>query len=508
MIPLGSRKNLCINEKARSTSGGDSGLNEKCRELRTASKGARCEYYPTMEEQGRLLEFRDYALSTIRNIEDLEDLGKKLHVCPYYGSRRSIKQAEICTLPYNLLLSKRARESLNISLKGHVVVIDEAHNLIDTILSVHSSTVSIRTLTAAMKALTIYTNRYGKRLRGQHVVSLKLFAKALKGLIKFCEIQQQKSDTSEKILRPAQVVEGFSDDINLEAVENYLRESHMSQKLGAFAEREIKRAQKEPKQNNIQESLSFASASSMHSIQTLLISLAYPDDDGRIVLTYDDNSISSIRLSYQLLNGAEHFKSILDESRAIIMAGGTMHPVNDFKTFLMPSLPDNKFSTLSCEHIIPPENLMTNVINRGPRGIEMDFRFETRAKIEVMNDLGGIIQNLCNLVPDGIVIFFPSYLYLSQVEQHWRKTGLISRLEMKKKIFREPKDSQDVQSTLDNYANVISNKNIGNDKGSKITGSLLFAVVGAKLSEGINFSDSLARCVCSKYYYNTLLNIY
>ena len=97
MISLASRKNLCINEKARNAPGGDAGLNERCRELRTApaSSEKRCKFYPKIEEQTKLLEFRDHALASIRNVEDLEELGKNLNVCPYYGSRRAIKQSEV-----------------------------------------------------------------------------------------------------------------------------------------------------------------------------------------------------------------------------------------------------------------------------------------------------------------------------------------------------------------------------------------------------------------------------
>lgn len=99
MISLASRKNLCINKKARDAPGGDAGLNERCRELRTApaSSEKRCEFYPKIDEQGKLLEFRDHALASIRNVEDLEELGKSLNVCPYYGSRRAIKHSEVGT---------------------------------------------------------------------------------------------------------------------------------------------------------------------------------------------------------------------------------------------------------------------------------------------------------------------------------------------------------------------------------------------------------------------------
>lgn len=50
------------------------------------------------------------------------------NLCPYFGSRRAIPQAELVTLPYNLLLQHSAREALGIDLKDQIVIIDEAHS--------------------------------------------------------------------------------------------------------------------------------------------------------------------------------------------------------------------------------------------------------------------------------------------------------------------------------------------------------------------------------------------
>ena len=41
-------------------------------------------------------------------------------------------------LPYNILLHKSTRAACRIKLKGNIVIVDEAHNLIDTICNVHS----------------------------------------------------------------------------------------------------------------------------------------------------------------------------------------------------------------------------------------------------------------------------------------------------------------------------------------------------------------------------------
>lgn len=80
-------------------------------------KAKRCEFLPPVDEVERLEDFRDHALSQVHSIDDLEDLGREMKICPYYGSRKAIKQAQLVTLPYNLLLKKQARDSFGINLE-------------------------------------------------------------------------------------------------------------------------------------------------------------------------------------------------------------------------------------------------------------------------------------------------------------------------------------------------------------------------------------------------------
>lgn len=100
---------------------------------------------------------------------------------------------------------------------------------------------------------------------------------------------------------------------------------------------------------------------------------------------------------------------------------------------------------------------------------------------------------LCQIIPDGVVAFFPSYDYLSQVLNAWKKPmangngqttfGLIER---KKKVFFESREAETTTDALLNeYTEAV-------ESGS---GTLLLSVVGGKLSEGINFSDRLGRGV-------------
>lgn len=109
-----------------------------------------------------------------------------------------------------------------------------------------------------------------------------------------------------------------------------------------------------------------------------------------------------------------------------------------------------------------------------------------------MQDLSMIIQNICSLVPGGIVCFFPSYEYEQQVYDSFKKNQTIDNIVKRKLIFREPKKSGEVDSILQNYSKCIKQ---AKNKKSNITGALMLGVVGGKISEGLNFSDDLGRCV-------------
>ena len=76
------------------------------------------------------------------DIEDLVHLGHQLGTCPYYGSRRMAPAADLIVLPYQSLLSKSSRESLGLNLKNSVIIIDEAHNLADSLIGMYDAKIT------------------------------------------------------------------------------------------------------------------------------------------------------------------------------------------------------------------------------------------------------------------------------------------------------------------------------------------------------------------------------
>lgn len=131
--------------------------------------------------------FRDHSLATIRDIEDLGALGKQIGICPYYAARSAIRPAEIVTLPYPLLLQKSAREALGISLKGHVVIIDEAHNLMDAISGIHGVEVNLRQLKRARTQLGVYLQKFRNRLKGKNRVYVAQVVRVIDSLAGYLE---------------------------------------------------------------------------------------------------------------------------------------------------------------------------------------------------------------------------------------------------------------------------------------------------------------------------------
>lgn len=59
-------------------------------------------------------------------------------------------------------------------------------------------------------------------------------------------------------------------------------------------------------------------------------------------------------------------------------------------------------------------------------------------------------------------------------------------------MFREPRTASKIDKILEDYGRVI--KESKQQKADK-TGALMLSVIGGKLSEGMNFSDDLGRCV-------------
>ncbi|CAK7232299.1 ATP-dependent DNA helicase chl1 [Sporothrix bragantina] len=510
-VPLSSRQRLCINP-AVSRLGSVAAINDRCAELQKPKKSndkqsKGCPYIPSASP-ANALQFRDTALATLPDIEDLYQLGTRLHVCPYYASRTAVPGAEIITLPYPLLLQKAAREALGIRLdrRNSVVIVDEAHNIMDAVANVHAAALKLSELGRARDLLQIYVRRFGKKLKGASRVMVGQLARVIQGLSAWLTSALETSSSSSSsgtsgIVDPTALLKHKgADQINLFALVKYVQEAKLAYKVESYAaylEEDAKDAKSE-KNNN-------PSTPVLHTLTSFLLALTNLASEGRIfyeVLPSENGQKPDMKLSYLLLSPTHAFASIAADARAVILAGGTMAPFADYETHLFPTHTPDKITTLSCGHVIPPENLCVWTLAGTKAGTAtFDFSFAKRSQPAVLKDLGAALLNLCTVVPDGVVVFFPSYGYLDEVVEAWKKVDADSagrgsvwdRLQGKKAVFLESKGASS-DDVLAAYSSAILDEK-KDTKEPRRNGALLLSVVGGKMSEGINFADRLGRCV-------------
>lgn len=59
------------------------------------------------------------------------------------------------------------------------------------------------------------------------------------------------------------------------------------------------------------------------------------------------------------------------------------------------------------------------VTTRGSDQVAISSRFEVRNDPAVVRNFGSILVEYSKIVPDGIVAFFPSYLYMESIVAAW-----------------------------------------------------------------------------------------
>ena len=419
--------------------------------------------------------------------------------------QKSLTAAEIVVMPYSMLLSKPSREAVGLTLKQCLVLVDEAHNLPEAIRSLHSCRLTLSVACAALDQLIAYTKRYADRLAGRNLYYLGQLRKCIDAFTK--HLQQEPHHMSRMISAAELLIDLKLDNINLFKIISYIKQSRLSQKMLGFANSQT---------NATTEVVNVSKhVSALSIVANFLSKLTSSSSEGKVVTCWPklDNisrSVSSYQeptMRFVALHPAIYFQEIVEEARAVVLVGGTLRPFNHLAAELLDrsyladaskadesarreSTKDSttyssaKLTTFTCSHVIPDSHVLLQCLSKGPSNITLDFRHQSRGNDCIMDELGTAIIQLTMLVPAGMVVFLPSYSYEAQLVKRWKESGVWNQLNRQKRVHREPKQSSQVEATLETYL-----------KDANAFGALLLSVVGGKMSEGINFADDMARCV-------------
>ncbi|XP_038900273.1 ATP-dependent DNA helicase DDX11 isoform X1 [Benincasa hispida] len=530
VICLGSRKIFCINEEVLKL-GNASHINERCLELQKkkttetskakklggagkmcrtkASSGCPMLRNPKLQKNFRSQISQRGAL----DIEDLVHLGRKVGTCPYYGSRSLVQGADLIVLPYQSLLSKSSRESLGLVLKNSIVIIDEAHNLADSLISMHDSKITYLQLENVHHHMERYFERFCSLLgpgNRRYIQTLIIVTQALLKLLhneeaSYVEPCQSNSTGKNGTLDYSMAINDFLfslniDNINFVKLLQYIKESNIMHKVSGYGERIISPRNDLGMKTSGECYEKESTLSSFRALADMLLSLINFDGDGKVIISKNRPTSLGERggyIKFVMLTGDKIFSEVVDQAHAVVLAGGTLQPIEETRERLFPWLPSSQLNFFSCSHIVPPESILPMAVSSGPSGQPFDFSYNSRSSSAIIKELGLLLCNLVTVIPEGIVVFFSSFDYEEQVYGLWKTSGILDRIMKKKCIFREPRKNSDVESVLKEYKENIEalSKKDPKQNISSTSGAVLFAVVGGKISEGINLSDGMGRCI-------------
>ncbi|KAH9463455.1 hypothetical protein Pst134EA_015538 [Puccinia striiformis f. sp. tritici] len=181
------------------------------------------------------------------------------------------------------------------------------------------------------------------------------------------------------------------------------------------------------------------------------------------------------------LDASLAIKPIFERFSSVIITSGTISPLEMYPKMLgFDAVVQESYAMSLTRNCFLPL-----VITRGSDQVAISSRFEVRNDPSVVRNFGTILIDYCKIVPDGIVAFFPSYLYMESIVAAWHDMGILKEVWKYKLIFVETPDAIETSIALENYRRACDNGK----------GAVLLSVARGKVSEGIDFDHNYGRAV-------------
>uniref|UniRef100_A0A8C6VDW4 Regulator of telomere elongation helicase 1 n=1 Tax=Naja naja TaxID=35670 RepID=A0A8C6VDW4_NAJNA len=426
---LGSRDQLCIHPEVKKQQNNHMQIH-LCR-MKVSSRS--CHFYNNVEEKSTEKDLID----PILDIEDLVKNGNKHRVCPYYLSRSLKQQADIIFMPYNYLLDSKSRRAHNLDLKGAVVILDEAHNVEQLCEELTSFDLTPYDLALAIDAINIVLEDQAKKIEQNEFNAEFNMEHVNSGRIASARILLQ--------------LESAIDNVQLSSKDEFTNDG--SYIFDLFAKAQITFQT----QNSLLESLEqivqylagrsgiFTNTAGLHKFADVIqvnfqcsnILSWYSLDTGKI-------------LSYWCFSPGFSMQELARQGvRTIILTSGTLSPLSTF-------------------------------------AMEMQIPFPVRLENPHVIDKHQIF-NLVRIIPNGLLVFFPSYPVMDKSLEYWNAHGFTKKIEALKPMFVEPRHKGAFTEVMGAYYEKVVCP--------KSNGALFLAVCRGKASEGLDFADKNGRGV-------------
>ncbi|KAK0420878.1 hypothetical protein QR680_014941 [Steinernema hermaphroditum] len=513
-LALSARKNLCINESVAKERIG-AAVDGACQKLTAGFARAKrrldpdlpsCSFFEKFNEE------REVALpSGVYNLVDLRRWGQDNGVCPYFVARSSLNRANIVIYSYHYILDPKIAEivSKDFSPKS-VVVFDEAHNIDNVCIESMSVTMTRKTVERCAQNLQ-FLEDHVKKLKEENSDRLKdEYQRLVDGLKQVEEERVEERAWANPVLPEDILHEAVPGTIRMaghfvlfmKRVLEYIRYKMKTPTVviespAAFL-RDINAkmsVERKPlrfcaeRLANLTKTLELTDLSDLSALVRLahfatLVS-TYSKGFSIVLEPFEDKGVVSMHnncvLHLSCMDASIAIKPVIERFQSVVITSGTLSPLEMYPKILDfdPTVMASISMTLSRPCISPL------IVARGNDQVAMTSRFESREDVAVIRNYGNLVLEMASVVPDGIVVFFTSYMYMESVVSTWYDQRLIDELMKHKLLFIETTDAYETSVTLQKYVDACENGR----------GAILFSVARGKVSEGIDFSHHLGRAV-------------
>ncbi|KAJ7774817.1 hypothetical protein B0H16DRAFT_1508535 [Mycena metata] len=513
-LGLTSRKNLCIHPEVAKEKKGKV-VDARCRDLTNAAaceKGRAnpgsvplCDWHENLGkmEAGSLIP------PGIWTLADVLEYGRDSGVCPYFTVRRMMPFVDVIIYSFHYLLDPKVAEQVSKEMsKDAIVVFDEAHNIDNVCIESLSIDLTRPMLDSAARSINKLGDKVDEIKTTNSAKLLDEYAKLVNGL------QEESADDAE---------DGFMsnpllpNDMLNEAVPGNIRKAeHFVAFLKRFVEylktrmrvlhvvaetplsflqhlKDITYIERRP--------LRFCAERLQSLIRTLELdrldeyaALQKVASFATLVSTYekgfllilepfetDNASVPNPVFHFTCLDPSLAIQPVFERFSSVVITSGTISPLDMYPKMLQftPVVQETYPMTLTRNAFLPL------VITRGSDQVAISSRFEVRNDPAVVRNFGSILVEYSKIVPDGIVAFFPSYLYMESIVAAWNDMGILNEVWKNKLIFVETPDANETSIALENYRRACDNGR----------GAVLLSVARGKVSEGIDFDHNYGRAV-------------
>ncbi|KAJ1643956.1 TFIIH/NER complex ATP-dependent 5'-3' DNA helicase subunit [Dispira simplex] len=512
-LGLTSRRNLCLHPRVSKEKMGRV-VDAQCRNMtaswvRSKAQAGQtdielCNFYERLEAAGELP-----LPSGVYTLDDLRDYGREQGYCPYYMARRALRVANVIIYSYHYMLDPKVADLVSKELsRDSIVVFDEAHNIDNVCIDSLSIDLRRPTLEASTRSVNVLEKHINASKERDSESLRNEYSRLVEGLRDASLARDENLVMANPVLPNAVLDDAVPGNIRkaehfiaflrrfIEYLKTRLRVMHVvAETPASFLQhlKDITFIESRPLRFCAERLASLIRTLELNDLEeltalqrvTTFATLVASYDKGFVLILEpfesDQATIPNPVLHFTCLDASLAIQPVFERFSNVVITSGTLSPLSMYPKMLrfQPVIQESYTMTLSRNCFLPL------VVTKGSDQVAVSSKLEVRNDRAVVRNFGNLLVQFAKAVPDGIVAFFPSYLYMEAIVAMWSEMGILKEAWKYKLIFVETPDAAETTLALENYRLACNNGR----------GAILLSVARGKVSEGIDFDHNYGRAV-------------